>query len=382
MSDLERLMEKYPINEKFTDYDLRNVKYKDILNATSKPKRWQYKNVLLNDIDYPRHNQKNTGTCTSCATSFVTSYILKCQKIIDEMTSVNWFNVHRDGVYKELRGLSPRETLKTACKIGCIQWKDFSGYADYPLVERQLNDLDINRLNKIASEHKFEAYVELDSDEVNEWLNRQKTPLLIVLKAYENFYDALTNGGEFPSEGVGNCIGSHTIALVGSMNGYKYMANSWGETGDKNKLFRIKEDSDTILFIGGFMDIETVKPFLPSSKTVNKWEKVEKPHPAGTQVKWKWIKEDGSYARNEWIKTNNKWYYIGDDQYCYDNNWLLWKGSWYFFLKDSCAMATNYWCYWKNKWYYLNSDGIMETNKIIDGKYYVDSNGVWDNITR
>ena len=60
-------------------------------------------------------------------------------------------------------------------------------------------------------------------------------------------------------------------------------------------------------------------------------------------------------AENQWILNNNQWYYCG-------------AGG---------AMVKNQWVQTNGTWYYCGADGAMLTSRMIDGKYYVDKNGVW-----
>ena len=124
---------------------------------------------------------------------------------------------------------------------------------------------------------------------------------------------------------------------------------------------------------------------------------------------------DGTYAKNEWIKTGGKWYYLNSKGYM-QTGWKKLGGKWYFFKKDG-SMAAGEYCqgYWLNKdgtctysyqaswkknkngWWYGDSKGWYAKNQwlTIDGKdyyfykngymaasrwignYYVDENGVY-----
>lgn len=68
----------------------------------------------------------------------------------------------------------------------------------------------------------------------------------------------------------------------------------------------------------------------------------------------KWQTEDGSYASDTWIETDGKKYYLDSDGTMYIG-----------------------WLFLDSNWYYLNEDGTLAVNTWI-GKYYVDSNGIWD----
>ena len=124
---------------------------------------------------------------------------------------------------------------------------------------------------------------------------------------------------------------------------------------------------------------------------------------------------DGTYAKNEWVKTGSKWYYLNASGYM-QTGWKKIGGKWYFFKKDG-SMAAGEYCqgYWLNKdgtctysykatwrknktgWWYGDAKGWYAKNQwlTIDGKeyyfykngyvavkqwignYYVDENGVY-----
>ncbi len=97
---------------------------------------------------------------------------------------------------------------------------------------------------------------------------------------------------------------------------------------------------------------------------------------------WFYIKEDGTYARNEWVDSyylkqwgymaknewiydNGKWYYAKDDGQYASNEWV---GSYY--LKQWGDMAKNEWIYDNGRWYYAKADGKYASNEWV-GSYYL-----------
>lgn len=85
---------------------------------------------------------------------------------------------------------------------------------------------------------------------------------------------------------------------------------------------------------------------------------------AGAPVQDKWIEDhvgwwyryaDGSYPVNGWRLINNVWYYFDNVGYM-QTGWIPYKGLWYYCHPES---------------------GAMMTNTIVEGKYYVNSDGVW-----
>lgn len=85
---------------------------------------------------------------------------------------------------------------------------------------------------------------------------------------------------------------------------------------------------------------------------------------------WRYKKESGTYASNEWAKIKDKWYRFRSDG-TMQRGWITEGGIWYK-LKDDGAMATGW-----NKditdgfWYYFNSAGAMRTGWVqVEGTWY------------
>ena len=79
-----------------------------------------------------------------------------------------------------------------------------------------------------------------------------------------------------------------------------------------------------------------------------------------------YVREDGSYPKEQFEKINGTWYYFDGSGY------MLADGNWYYF-DQSGAMATG----WKkiaDKWYYFDVEGAMRTGwvKYKDTWYYLD----------
>lgn len=106
--------------------------------------------------------------------------------------------------------------------------------------------------------------------------------------------------------------------------------------------------------------------------------------------KWFYLKEDGVYARNEWIgsyyltsngamaenqwifdKKYDSWFYLKEDGTYAHHQWI---GSYY--LKSGGYMAKQEWIFDKNysNWFYLKKDGVYARNTWIQD-YYVIGNG-------
>lgn len=85
----------------------------------------------------------------------------------------------------------------------------------------------------------------------------------------------------------------------------------------------------------------------------------------------KYMKSNGQYAKNEWIKSGDTWYYAGADSNLLTGWYQNAAGVWYFMDAD-CKMLTG-WQKVNGVWYYLDAvNGDMKTGwfKDADGKWY------------
>ena len=111
--------------------------------------------------------------------------------------------------------------------------------------------------------------------------------------------------------------------------------------------------------------------------------------------KWYYFASSGA-MKTGWAKIKGKWYYldpaadgamvssmkkvIGNKSYFFNSSgammkgWIQTMGSW-FYCNSSGAMQTNKWIQGK---YWVQEDGIMATNSWVDNdRYYVDGSGKW-----
>ena len=89
----------------------------------------------------------------------------------------------------------------------------------------------------------------------------------------------------------------------------------------------------------------------------------------------KWYHFSGSGAMNKgWAKVSGKWYYLNPSDGVMKTGFYDVSGKRYF-SNGSGVMQTG-WKKISNKWYYFAGSGVMQKNKWISGKYWVDANGV------
>ena len=128
-----------------------------------------------------------------------------------------------------------------------------------------------------------------------------------------------------------------------------------------------------------FIDV----PFNPAEETVlTGWQKVDGKwyyyDKTGVKQFSKWIggnyyvKADGTMAISEFVDNGN--YYVGKDgKWDKGTKWLKSGDKWYYIVSGKVQKSK--WVQISKKWYHFDKDGIMETSKWIDGKYYVKADG-------
>lgn len=86
-----------------------------------------------------------------------------------------------------------------------------------------------------------------------------------------------------------------------------------------------------------------------------------------------YVREDGSYPKDQFEKIDGTWYYFDGSGYMLSDKWKKRPdGTWYYFDKSG-EMATG-WKKISEKWYYFKEDGAMVTGwvKYYDTWYYLD----------
>ena len=95
----------------------------------------------------------------------------------------------------------------------------------------------------------------------------------------------------------------------------------------------------------------------------------------------------GSSSGGAWLRDTNGWWYCNADRSYTTNNWQQIDGYWYYFNEYGYMKTGWLQSPYSGKWYWLSTDsnsyGRMLTNQWVDnGRYYVDSNGIWNGQTR
>lgn len=364
--------------------DLRDYDYSMVSGSSEKievPESFEL------DYDIPIQNQGSIGSCVAHALMEMKSYI------DNNMYSIGFLYGNRSDTDHQESGLVPRQALKNLVKYGDCFKESFDYNIEYPDVRNKMSEIGTDKLLTEAAGHKSLAYVSLNSDEIKEYLVKYKKRIMIVVRVYQNFYNAKSNKGIIPSEPVGAYKGNHAMVITGYKKDMIKIVNSWGNTGD-NGYYYLDINSSIIKELWALEDEKNVNRPLKKKYTVG-WNKDSKG--------W-WYSSDGlTYYQSDWKQLNGNWFRFDSEGYAYQNCWFKYpKDSKWYYFDDNCYMVSNKWILDNNKWYRLGPDGAMligwfqdadglwyylDIDKgymysncriLIDGKYYsFDSHGHW-----
>ena len=96
--------------------------------------------------------------------------------------------------------------------------------------------------------------------------------------------------------------------------------------------------------------------------------------------RWRFQKQDGSYAASGIYEIKGACYGFGADTYML-SGWQELGGKWYYFSISTGALRRSAWipsAVSAKRWYYLGTDGAMLTDTVTPDGYRVDGNGAWE----
>lgn len=319
-------------------------------------------------------DQGAIGSCKAHALSMIKTYIDGVS--FNNRYSVGWIYGNRYDDDWQGSGLISRETIKHLVNEGSCEHSIFPINEEYPNIKQTMKKYGLDKLLKNANKHKSLAYVRLSRDDIKSYLYNYKKPILIDVYVYDNFYDADKNNGVIPKYAIGNKRGGHSMIIIGYIGDLLIIINSWSSNKGDHGIYYLDLNSSIIKELWCLEDILNVNRPV---RVNYGWEKIEEVYPGGIRTKWKYLKIDGQYAKEEWVKVNNDWFYIGADTIMYENRWVLYKTDWYF-LGLNGYMKTSSWIDWRSHdgyWYYVDADGKMLKDCITPDGYKVDSQGRW-----
>lgn len=76
----------------------------------------------------------------------------------------------------------------------------------------------------------------------------------------------------------------------------------------------------------------------------------------------RFLKKNGAYAKNTWLKINGSYYYFNKRGYAH-KGWLTYNGQRYYLSKNG---ARTTWTSLNGKWYYFKKNGVLSQYKKSD----------------
>ncbi|RII32868.1 hypothetical protein D2A34_21985 [Clostridium chromiireducens] len=380
---IQDMLNKHPLSKE-NPVDMRDYTLDVITEAVSS-------NTIIPEefhINYSlpvKVKQKNIGACNACTCA--AAYMIQKAATVP----FSWWFLYANRLDSDYQGIGsiPREVLNHMKNEGVTSLELFNIMKEYPDIRTDLiKNSNKDKIFVEAAKNKISGYVKIEKEDVRRLVS-QGIPVLIGVKVYTNFYEAVNNNYVIPSVPIGNKIGNHEMLITGYKGKDYNLLNWWDGEWDHDLI--LNEDSNIISDYYIITDKPISKPVVKKYRVG--WDK----DPNG---KWLYSKDGDTLVQNDWLQWKGKWYFMNKDGtmhtewlqdskerwfyldvdkgYAY-TGWVYINGKWYYFNND-CIMQTG-WLQYKDKWYYLDIDkGYCYSNCtiLIDSKNYsFDLNGAW-----
>ena len=330
----------------------------------------------LKGLNYIVKNQGQVNSCVSFA--LATAMELNAKNVVDRRS--NGFIYHnREFMDYKGEGMYVRDALKSAQKVGCCLWEDYTANIEVPKGYEIFNERKEWLVPK-ANECKIGNYYYINIYENPRYSNDAPLGILDIEETkkaimdngfvivsffvYPTIYDVDASNPilEYPNLKE-MPLGSHAVIITGwTEDSLWEIVNSWGEGFGAKGIFYTPLDYP-------FHEAWTFSNLITEKPTDNKdWYKI------GNE--WHYHK-DGKDVTG-WLKVNNKWYYFNEKGVML-TGWLNHKNNWYYLNKNG-DMAIG-WLEIGGRWYYFKQSGeAVKGIQVIDGKKYYFAESGFENI--
>ena len=321
----------------------------------------------LKGLGYKAKNQGQVNSCVSFA--LATAMELNAKNTADRRS--NGFIYHnRELMDYKGEGMYVRDALKSAQKVGCCLWEDYTENIEVPEGYKVFNSKKEQLIPK-ANQCKIGNYYYINVRENPKYPN---TPLglldvdatkraimdngfvLVCFFVFPTIYEVDGSNPilDYPDLSKDAPMGSHAVIITGwTEDDLWEVVNSWGEGFAVKGIFYTPLDYP-------FHEAWTFDTLVTDKPEGNDgWYKVGED--------WHYRK-DGEDATG-WIKVKGKWYFLNSEGIML-TGWIEEnEGVWYWLEKNG-AMAVG-WRLIGGRWYYFASNGIaLRGVHNIDGKWY------------
>lgn len=350
---IQKMLKQHPLLSEGNPIDLRDYTLDMVSELTNE--EINIPNEFYIDFNpiVRKIKQKNIGDCVGCSATASTMIMKGSTSLLSW-----WFEyANRSNEDWQGTGYFIRQALQHIKDDGITLLDLFNIMQEYPQIrDSLLNNPNKDEIFKEASKNKIGGYIKVEKEDVKRLVS-QGIPVMIGVKVFTNFYQAVNNNFVIPEIPMGVKQGNHEM-LITSYKGNMYGNLNWWDGVWDHDLW-LNEDSTIINDLYIITDKPIIKPITKTFKIG--WDK--------DSATGKWIySEDGlTLAKDVWKQIKELWYYF-KDIYALDNDWIEYRNVWYYLRKDSCDMSNDEWIFWKNKWYRIDSNG-----KMLASQFYTDS---------
>lgn len=354
---IQEMLKQYPLMEEENPTDLRDYTLDMVSELTNEE-------INIPDEFYIDFNpivrkikQKNIGACVGCSATASTMIMKGSDKLLSW-----WFEyANRKDTDFQGKGYFIRQALQHIKDDGITLLDLFNIMQEYPDIRNSLlNSPNKDEIFKEASKNKIGGYIKVEKEDVKRLIS-QGIPVMIGVKVFTNFYQAVNNNYVIPEIPIGVKQGNHEMVIY-AYKGKDYKLLNWWDGIWDNDLW-LNEDSTIINDLYIITDKPIIKP-ITKTYTIG-WSK------EASTGKWIYSEDGLTLVKDCWKQIKGVYYYF-KDIYAVDGDWIKDKDNKYYYLeKGSCAMATDRWIYWIDKWYRVGKDGAMLTG------WYQDDNTNW-----
>ena len=159
-------------------------------------------------------------------------------------------------------GMIISQALKHAIRDGAVPYDEFPYNLEVPVIIDMVKK-DQSRLYSIASKYKALTRINLDREDIKEFIFNEGCPVIVSLAIYDNFYDTKKDG--MIPLCKGKYVGRHCVIIPGwRKDGRLIVLNSWSKKwGDNGFGYLDMNDPLTLCEMWGMTPNKVTPPETP-----------------------------------------------------------------------------------------------------------------------
>lgn len=197
---------------------------------------------------FPIKNQQTVNSCVAHSVALIKEIQEYYETGVEMEFSAGWIYGYRPSNQYKGDGMYPKDAFSNLINYGDCLNEDFPENFEYNQMIPLVDSRKATCLNN-AKAYKIKSYARVNNvNSVKSSIYTYKSPVMIVVDVYDNFYDVKGDG--IIANGSGNICGSHAMVIVGwtkiSNTEYYVVQNSWGKEWGNNGYCYIKPNSNII----------------------------------------------------------------------------------------------------------------------------------------